>query len=176
VCIAESMRRATLSFGLACLALVACDNPNPGTPLGTFVVASTLSVDTCGGTVVDGSPGIFDVTISNDDGLIYWFPNTGGTGTYGVMDPSGTVSINEVVADDVDMTEAGASGACTLQRNDTLTFTLPSGAAPGSFTGSYSFTMSAASGANCADQLTANGGGYGALPCTVTYGMKGTRQ
>jgi hypothetical protein len=154
---------------------VACDNPNPGTPVGTFNVASALTTNSCGGTVADADPGSFGVTISNDQGIVYWFPDTGGTSSSGSINSSRTVSITEVVADDVDQTEAGA-GACTLQRNDTLSFTLAAGAAPASFTGSYSFTVAAAAGASCADQLTSAGGGYATLPCTITYSLAGTRQ
>ncbi len=154
-------------------ATASCDNPNPGTALGTFAVASAISADSCGGTAADTDPGSFDVTISNDHGTVYWFPNTGGSSVSGTMSASRTVSISEVVADDVDETETGA-GACTLQRNDTLSFTLAPGATPASFTGSYSFTVTPAIGANCSDQLTARGGGYGTLPCTVTYALTGT--
>jgi hypothetical protein len=74
------------------------------------------------------------------------------------------------------MTEAGASGPCTLQRNDTLSFTLGPGAQPASFTGSYSFVTTPAIGASCADQLTAEGGVYGALPCVVVYSLTGKAQ
>ena len=81
----------------------------------------------------------------------------------------------EVLADDVDATEAG-SGKCTLQRNDTLSFTLAAGTTPASFTGTYTFITTPANGANCSDQLTSGGGSYGVLPCTIAYTMKGTRQ
>jgi len=173
------MGRARVIHIVTCLALAsafaACDNPNPGTPLGTFSVTSALTANSCGAQVADTDPGSFQVTISNDQGIVYWFPDTGGTSVSGSMSASRTVSISEVVADDVDQTDAGA-GACTLQRNDTLAFTLAAGAAPASFTGSYSFTVSPAVGANCSDQLLAGGGGYTALPCTITYSLDGTRQ
>jgi hypothetical protein len=159
----------TLSLGNA-----GCDNPNPGTALGTFKVTSALSADTCGGTAATSDPGNFDVTISNDDGVVYWFPSTGGTSSSGQISSARTVEIREAVADDVDEVEGG-SGACTLQRNDVLSFTLAAGTAPATFSGSYSFTVVPADGANCADQLTTAGGGYGALPCTITYSLSGTR-
>jgi hypothetical protein len=161
-----------------CLALAAavpaCDNPNPGTPLGTFAVTSVLTANSCGAQVADTDPGSFQVTLSNDRGIVYWFPDTGGTSVSGSISSSRSVSISEVVADDVDQTDAGA-GACTLQRNDTLGFTLAAGASPASFTGSYSFTVSPAIGTSCSDQLVSGGGGYTALPCTITYSMNGTR-
>jgi hypothetical protein len=161
-------------LGLA-LAFAACDNPNPGTPLGTFAVTSALTANSCGAEVADTDPGSFQVTISNEQGIVYWFPDTGGTSVSGSMSASRTVSISEVVADDVDQSDAGA-GACTLQRNDTLAFTLAAGASPASFTGSYSFTVSPAIGASCSDQLLSGGGGYTTLPCTMTYSLSGTRQ
>jgi len=161
---------------VAFAALAACDNPNPGVAVGTYSVASALSDDSCGGTVAPSNPGSFDVTISNDNGTYYWFPNTGGSSVSGTMGADRTVNVTEIVADDVDETEAGAAGECTLQRNDTLTFTLAASAAPASFTGAYSFTVIPAIGANCSDQLVANGGGYGALPCTITYKLTGKTQ
>lgn len=157
------------------VAAAACDNPNPGAPLGTFAVTSALGTDTCGGTAADTSPGSFNVTLSNDQGVVYWFPDTGGSATRGSINAARSVTITEVVADNVDATDAGA-GPCTLQRNDTLTFTLAAGGAPASFTGSYSFTVTPAIGAACSDQLVAHGGGYAALPCTITYTLAGTRQ
>jgi hypothetical protein len=167
--------RASLLAAAVLAPVAACDNPNPGTALGTFSVESALATDTCGGTAADPSPGNFDVTLSNDQGTIYWFPNTGASSASGGLSSTRTVSISEAVADDVDQTEAGA-GACTLQRNDVLSFTLAPGSAPASFTGSYSFTVNAASGANCSDQLTVHGGGYAALPCTITYRLVGARK
>jgi hypothetical protein len=162
------------ALGLA-PATAGCDNPNPGTPLGTFSVTSTLSTDTCGGTAADPDPGSFDVTLSNDKGIVYWFPNTGASAASGAINAARTVSIAEVVADDVDAVD-GSAGACTLQRNDTLTFTLAAGATPASFTGTYSFTVSPAIGANCSDQLTSHGGGYSTLPCTITYTLAGAHE
>ncbi len=168
--------RVACPLAFAALFAAACDNPNPGTPLGTYSVTSGLVTDTCGGTVVQASPGDFDVTLSNDQGVVYWFPNNGASSQSGSLSASRSVSISDVLADDVDETEAGMSGACTLDRTDTLTFTLAAGAAPASFTGAYTFTLTPAVGANCADQLTSHGGGYGALPCTVSYSLKGTLQ
>ena len=67
-----------------------------------------------------------------------------------------------------------------MDRADSLVFTFAPGAEPGatpaSFTGTYGFTVTAASGANCMDQLATYGGGYGALPCTLTYSLDGERQ
>ena len=150
-----------------------CGNPTPGTVLGTYAVASALSADTCGSIVVaSADPGPFTVTISNDRGVYYWFPSTGGTSTSGSMNAARTVTIDDTVVDNVDGTDAGV-GPCTLQRNDALRFTLAAGASPGSFTGSYGFTMMPAAGSTCTDQLAAHGGSYAALPCTITYALTG---
>jgi len=168
--------RVYVSFLAAfAVASAACDNPTPGTVLGTYAVASTVSTNSCGSVAAATDPGSFSVTISNDHGTVYWFPNSGGTSTSGTMNAARTVTISDVLADDVDATEAGV-GKCTLQRNDTLSFTMATGVAPASFTGSYSFTVSPAIGANCADQLASGGGGYAELPCTVNYKMDGTLQ
>lgn len=155
--------------------IAACDNPTPGTPLGTFAVTSALTTDSCGGSVANTDPGNFTVQISNDDGVIYWFPQTGGSSVSGGLGSNNTVTVKEEIVGAVDSTDAGA-GACTLDRLDTLTFTLAAGSAPSSFTGSYSFSVAVDTGSNCTDQLTQYGGGYGTLPCTVTYSLSGTRQ
>ncbi len=172
-------RRAPLlvaAVALSPLLALACENPNPGTPLGTFAVTSTLTADSCGGATVVASPGSFNVTLSNDHGVVYWFPDNGAPSASGGLDAARTVSVSESVADDVDQAADGSAGACTLQRNDVLSFTLASGAAPASFTGAYTFTVAPASGANCTDQLASRGGGYAALPCTATYRLTGTLQ
>ena len=157
------------------LLLGACENPNPGAALGTFSVKSHLMTNTCGGTAANLDPGDFDVTISNDHGIIYWFPQTGASSAQGGLGGNGTVTINETVSDNVDGVN-GKAGPCTMDRTDALTFTFARGPLPASFTGTYGFTVAAASGANCTDQLTTNGGGYGALPCTLTYSLAGERR
>ncbi len=167
--------RPALTTLATLFALAACDNPNPGTPLGTFSVTSSLVASSCGAGVADPSPGSFQVTLSNDHGLIYWFPDTGAAAASGALGASGTVSIREVLADTVDAYDGGA-GTCTLDRSDVLTFTLPPGASPASFKGSYAFTVAPAAGATCTDQLAATGGAYAALPCTIAYDLSGTRQ
>jgi len=163
-------------FGAACFALAACDNPNPGTPLGTFAVTSALTANSCGSDVAAPDPGSFGVTLSNDQGVVYWFPDTGGSSASGGLSASHSVSISEVVADSVGATTDGGASPCTLERADTLSFTLSSATSPSSFSGSYDFTVSALSGSSCTSQLASAGGGYVQLPCTVTYSMTGTRQ
>jgi hypothetical protein len=37
------------------------------------------------------------------------------------------------------------------------------------------YAFSAASGADCSDQLAAGGGSYAALPCSVTYSLSARR-
>ena len=140
-----------------------------------FAVETSLTADSCGGTVAATDPGNFSVTLSTDHGLVYWFPSTGGMSASGGLDGARTVNIRETVADNVDAVDGG-SGACTLERSDTLSFTLAAGGQPGSFTGEYSFTVAPAAGAQCEDQLTVRGGGYGALPCTITYALSGRRE
>jgi hypothetical protein len=174
----SSLRIFALSFAAGTavsVASLACDNPNPGVPVGSYAVTSALSENSCGSGVAPSDPGNFDVTISNSDGVYYWFPDTGGSSVEGKINSARTVSSSEVVADNVDGTEAGA-GPCTMQRSDTLTYTMGTGAVPASLTGSYSSVFSTASGATCTDQLATHGGAYAALPCTVTYSLSGALQ
>ena len=164
-----------VTVALLAWAVAGCDNPNPGAPLGTFSVSSSLTGNSCGSDGAASDPGRFAVTISNDDGLVYWFPDTGASSASGTINSARTVTISEVVADNLSAPD-GAAGACTLQRNDTLRFTLAAGSAPAAFTGSYAFIMTPAVGAECSDQLASKGGGYAALPCTVSYSLAGTRK
>lgn len=64
---------------------------------------------------------------------------------------------------------------CNLQRNDTIVVNFgDSGAPPSTLTGTVTFVYSAVSGYTCADQLSASGGSYDTLPCTLSYTMTGS--
>jgi hypothetical protein len=80
-------------------------------------------------------------------------------------------SIKDTQAGNVDGSDASL-GPCTLQRSDDLELTLASS----SFSGTISYSFAPASGADCSDQLTAAGGPFGALPCTVTYSVTAAQQ
>jgi hypothetical protein len=58
-----------------------------------------------------------------------------------------------------------------MVRDDVLVVDLGAGSPPKSFTGTMSYAFSAASGADCSDQLASGGGSYAALPCSVTYSL-----
>jgi hypothetical protein len=75
----------------------------------------------------------------------------------------------------VDATDA-AMGPCDLQRSDTVNLAFGAGTPPGSFHGTIGYVFSAQEGADCADQLSASGGMYRALPCGVSYSITASRE
>ena len=161
---------------LICVLVAGCGNPLPGTLLGTYQVTATVGDNTCG----LGAPSVrqFDVELSETTTAtaqtLYWSwldhtPIASG--------PLATLqaTLTSSQSGNVDGTDAGP-GPCTMDRADSLVVTLGAGTPPGSFGGTMSYAFSAASGADCSDQLSAAGGAYAALPCTVTYALAATRR
>jgi hypothetical protein len=174
------------SLGIACLLGVlaaGCGNPLPGTLLGTYQVTATAGANSCGSGL--GAPGVyqFDVQLSetSTDSLLHWSwlddapIATGTLARVSSSDPSLQASLTSSQSSNVDATTAGA-GPCTMVRADSMVVTLGAGTPPGSFAGTMSYAFTAASGADCTDQLTASGGMYAKLPCTITYAIAGARQ
>jgi hypothetical protein len=93
---------------------------------------------------------------------------------------SGTLSnsqttLSQSATVNADSTDAGM-GPCNLQTASTFQLAFGSGAPPGSFSGTMSYTYTPASGATCTDVLMSSGGMYDTLPCTVTYTVSATKQ
>jgi len=165
---------ATLFFALS------CDPPTPlpGTALGTYNVTGTLVTNTCGTTLGAPNPWTFSTQMSEDGTTLYW-EETNSPMLTGTMTSATEGSITSTETANVDATEAGP-GLCDLQNATTIGVTLGPGSPPSSFTGTISYVFSAAAGIsttnNCTDQLTASGGSYDTLPCTVTYSLSGASQ
>jgi hypothetical protein len=158
-----------------------CGNPLPGTLLGTYTVTATAGANACG----LAAPAVyqFDVELSETaapKATLYWswLANqpiaSGPLAPVSSDDPSLQATLTSSQSLDVDATDAGP-GPCTMVRDDTLVVVLGAGAPPGSFTGTMGYAFSAASGADCSDQLAAEGGSYAALPCSVTYSLRAHR-
>jgi hypothetical protein len=155
---------------------LACFGPNfgcantalPGTLLGTYHVVATLQTNTCGAGLGAPNPWTFDVQLSQEGSTLYWSWLDGSAPLSNALDDDST-SLTTTSSANVDGTADGGLGPCTMQRNDTVGVTLASGSPPASFTGTIGYAFSVESGANCSDQLSATGGSYDSLPCTVSY-------
>jgi hypothetical protein len=164
------MLRAAILPLCAVLAALGCSQtPLPGTQLGTFKVTGQSKANTCGLGAPD--PWVFDAQLSQDGSTLYWSFMDGRPLASGTVTPAGVATITDTTTGNVDETEASL-GPCTLQRNDDLELTL--GAT--SFTGTMTYGFTVTTGSDCTDQLTASGGSYDALPCTVTYSLTGSKQ
>ena len=177
----QRSRGAAVLGGVCLLGLLApaCGNPLPGTPLGTFQVTAKVAANSCG----LGAPSDyqFDVELSRLGSTLYWSwldnapISSGPLAPVSAADPRLQASLTATQSADVDPTDAGA-GPCTMTRTDSLHVTLAPGSPPGTFTGTMSYLFTVESGSDCTDQLTAAGGSYSALPCSVSYAIAGTRQ
>jgi hypothetical protein len=161
----------------------------PGTPLGTFNVTGTLASNTCGAGQNAPNPWTFQVQLSLDGSVLYWWDGDAG-------DPylSGVLSGGVASFDDsetgYDPADASASCAqtsngnwynpqtsapctppagCTMTRSDAYAITL--GSTKTTFTGTLGYTFTVASGSDCSSQLSSAGGTYDVLPCTLTYSL-----
>jgi len=157
-------------------ALVACaDTTLPGNPVGSFKVTGTIQTNSCGAGLSPPNPWSFTVALSRQRSTLYWSTLDGSPMLSGAIDANLAASITEANSANVDSTDAGA-GPCDMARNDTIKITLGAGVPTPSFSGTMQYDFSAAAGADCADQLSAAGGMYATLPCTVTYALAATRE
>ena len=155
------------------VALVAgCGSAMPGGMLGTYKVVGQSQSNTCG--LGAPNPWTFDVELSLQRQTLYWDWMDGSPLLSGTLSDAKT-TIAQSTTVNADSTDAGL-GPCNLQTSSTFQLALGSGAPPGSFTGTMSYTYTPASGATCTDVLMSSGGMYDALPCTVTYTVSATRQ
>jgi hypothetical protein len=110
----------------------------------------------------------------SEDATTLYFATTDGSaqmsgpisGTAAVLTSSGTANVT---------TDAGVS-SCALTLTATFALDLNSATSPTSFTGSASYELAVASGADCTEQLSSSGGAYATLPCNFTYSLSGTHQ
>jgi hypothetical protein len=173
-------RRPATVAALACFALapLACgtDPYEPGTAIGTFAVTGTLRANSCGAGQAP-NPWTFSVKLSTDPGTLYWIQ--------GSLPVSGTLSTAHVASLTSTSTQSSYEGdssvaLCTIDRTDSLSATLtpdPTIADEYSaFTGTLTYAFAAdSSSSDCSGALVENGGGYAALPCTLTYNLSATR-
>lgn len=160
-----------------------CGNPLPGTQFGTYQVTATAQANSCGSGL--GAPSVyqFDVQLSETTATstLYWDwldnqPIASGTlAAVSTTDASLQTTLTSSQSENVDGTST-AAGPCTMDCDDDLAVTLGTGTPPGTFAGTMGYAFTVESGADCSDQLTAGGGMYDELPCTVSYTIAGTLQ
>jgi hypothetical protein len=159
---------------LASVAGASCGNL-PGDTLGTYEAEGTLLSNSCGLGIGAPNPWAFDVLLSQTGSTLFWSWQDGSPLLSGPLNGShATLTAYEV--DNVDTRDGGIMGPCDLERNDDLSLTMGEGSPPASFSGSVSYTFSVQVGANCSDQLSAAGGMYDKLPCSVSYTVTATHQ
>jgi len=176
--LADVLRLAALAgagFACASVLLNCSDTSLPGTQLGTYRVTATLGTNTCGAGLGAPNPWNFDVQLSQQKSTLYWSWLDGSAPLSNTLSGN-AVSLSNSETANVDMAADGAVGPCTMQRADTVQVTLGSGSPPTGFTGAVQYTFSPSGGANCSDQLSASGGSYDVLPCSVSYTTTATRQ
>jgi hypothetical protein len=173
--------RGPVTVGALAFAVIlplACgtDPYEPGTALGTFAVTGTLKANSCGAGQAP-NPWSFSVKLSTDPGTLYWIQ--------GSLPVSGTLSAAHVASLTSTSSQSSYEGdssvpVCTVDRTDTLSATLTPDTTLANeysaFTGTLTYDFAQDSASNdCAGALSENGGGYAALPCTITYTLSATR-
>jgi hypothetical protein len=166
---------ALLSVALLVL-LPACDNNAlPGTMLGTYAVTGTLMANTCGQGLAPPSPWTFSVQMSEQGTTLYWSYQDGNPPLSSPLTTSDSATLTSTESANVDGTADGGLGPCSMTRADTVKIDLGAGSPPPSFTGTLEYDFAVLSGADCTDQLSTSGGTYDALPCKMTYVIRGAR-
>jgi hypothetical protein len=157
----------------AVIALAACtDTAMPGTPLGTFKITATPTSNTCGTGMGVPAEWSFDVELSKDADMVYWRQNDKLVS--GAIGANRTAKIETAVTNVIEWPDAGVVG-CMMTRSDTVTVVLPSDTDITSVSGTISMVFSIVSGSDCSTQLTAYGGTYDVLPCTVDLSYTAAR-
>jgi hypothetical protein len=143
--------------------------------LGTYAVTANLGPNSCGTGLAAPTPWKFDVQMSEKGATLYW-SNLDGNPPLSSAITADSAMLTATESASVDTAPDGGAGPCTLTRTDTLKVNLASGSPPPTFQGTIEYAFSAPGGVDCSDQLSANGGTYDTLPCSVSYAMTGVRQ
>jgi hypothetical protein len=143
--------------------------------LGTYSVTGTLGMNSCGAGLGAPSPWKFAVQMSEQGTMLYW-SNLDASPPLSSKLVSHATTITSTETANVDGAADGGGGPCTMTRTDTIQVQLAEGSDPATFTGSLQYAFTVASGADCSDQLSANGGTYDTLPCSMRYAMTGSRK
>ena len=144
----------------------------PGTPLGTFKITATPTSNTCGAGMGLPDQWSFEAELSRDSDRLYWRQN--GKLVSGLIDANRTAKIQTSLTSVVVLPDAGVVG-CLMTRSDTVTMTLGSDTNVTSASGTISFAFAIVEGSDCTSQLSAYGGTYDVLPCTMDLSYTAAR-
>jgi hypothetical protein len=157
--------------GFVAVVLTQCGLGMPGTTLGIYTVSGVMQTNTCGAGLEAPSPWKFNVELSQQTSTLFWNAMDGSPLLTGTVAGS-AVTMDDTTSGTVDNTADGGPGACIMTRSDVLALTFAAGTPPSAFTGTLTYNFSA--GPACSDQLSAQGGIYDTLPCTVAYNLNGS--
>lgn len=150
------------------------DSKIPGELLGTYSVSGQLKADSCGAELLGApNPWLFDLKLSRFERDLYWL--NGREAIVGDIDADDS-TFHFKTRIDVALTPAakGAAG-CTVSRYDQADGKLVAeGDTVTSVTANLSFRYEAKSGAECLE-IIGIPGGVQQLPCTLSYGLGGSR-
>ncbi len=170
------LRSRLIAVSIAAIAITVLTQCGmPGQVLGIYTANGTLATNTCGVGLQAPSPWTFNVELSQQASTLYWNTMDGSPLLSGTVVNS-AVTMTNATGGTVDSTADGGPGPCAMERDDNLALAIDTAqtAAPSGFTGTLTYSFSVISGSNCADQMSASGGIYDTLPCTVSYGLTGS--
>jgi hypothetical protein len=145
------------------------DPKAPGEVLGFFAIDGKLSEDSCGAESLSApEKWSFEVKLSRDGSTLYWL--NGREGIVGDIDKSGGFSFETRI--DLPITERrGAAKGCTIVRRDLASGSLNDSALSAKLTYQYDATKDS----DCSEFATGTEGMPEALPCKLSYSLKGSR-
>jgi len=144
----------------------------PGQTLGIYSVDATIQTNTCGAGLDAPTPWKFNVELSVAATRLYWNTMDGNPLLDGDVSNK-SVTLVDDEAGSADGAPDGAPGPCEMERDETIALDLDSSTKPNTFTGTLTYTFEVVAGSDCSDQMSAQGGMYDALPCTLAYGVNG---
>jgi hypothetical protein len=177
----SSRRLATVGIAIAVVTACSGKDPyNPGDPIGAFHVTGALMTTSCGATP---NPWEFDVKLRHDATTLYWVQ--GGAPIQGTVDATAHATLTSQTTSTLRDADAQKRiAACVVTRTDSLDLALDVGgvaatstniAEATAFTATLRYHFEPSSDSYCADQVTASGGDFDALPCEVAYTLGGKR-
>jgi hypothetical protein len=145
------------------------DPKAPGEVLGFFAIDGKLSEDSCGAESLSApEKWSFEVKLSRDGSTLYWL--NGREAIVGDIDKSGGFSFETHI--DLPLAERhGAAKGCTIVRRDSASGSLGDSALSAKLTYQYAAT----SDSDCSEFTTGTAGMPEALPCKLSYALKGAR-
>lgn len=200
------MRHAAIRFGtilalgapLALAPTLGCkEPPPPGEAVGTFLIAGTLTENTCGAGFVVETPISFRAEVRREAGTAYWRMDGDRVRVPGTIDGSGSFHFrSDALVEGWAADEVNGIPACRFTQLETIDGVLarggPSAAdasaiggddagvgagAASSFEATNVITIGVAAGYDCSLALESSGigGQFPALPCRATYTLSGRR-